>query len=246
MFLHWGFFLKILVQKKSIYLGMSISKSQAKFLSSGILSKLGTSKQDVPDDKYPVVEEIMKSFGAEFITRAQKNITDKKMIASGKMLDIEMEYTQEGKKFILQVGYPSNNPASKYFDFLNKGVIGTKNVNADGNSPYRYNPAKRSLPRLVIEKWLEFNKLKQLHVKKYTKKGVEDKLVTDKKELAEILAYSIHRKGIKSSHFFDKAVDSTFGKQFKEALTEAIGQDITIHIVQINKELKNDTGKKPT
>lgn len=223
---------------------MSITKSQAKFLASGILNRLGSANVPSNDGDLPILEEMLKVYGAEFIKEAQHNIDKDKLVGSGNLRDIQMEFTKFGTTYSISLGYPKSNPASKYYDFVNKGVKGTKNKRAKGNTPYKFNPAKFSLPFSVMEDWLKYNKLKTLSVKKYTKTGVETKLVSDKKELARYLAIGIHRKGIKTSGFFDKSIKSVFNKEFSEAISEAIGQDFSLKIRQINKEIKNDNNRK--
>jgi hypothetical protein len=54
-----------------------------------------------------------------------------------------------------------------------------------------------------------------------------------------MVARSIHRKGIRSTHYFDNAQKETFGKNFYEVMEAALGKDIQIKIRQIGKEIKN-------
>ena len=216
---------------------MSISKSQAIALGEGLINTLG--EQPMKEGDMPVIERMLRDFGGEFITTAQKNLNKSKSIASGAINDIRIDLTKFGTSYTLSLGYPKSEPASKYWDFINKGVKGTKNIKADGNTPYKFNPSKKAIPISAAQKWLGYNKLKVTAVKKYKKLGVEEKAIDSKKSLAFIVARSIHRKGIRSTHYFDNAAKETFGKNFYEVMEAALGKDIQIKIRQIGKEIKN-------
>ena len=216
---------------------MSISKSQAIALGEGLINTLG--EQPMKEGDMPVIERMLRDFGGEFITTAQKNLNKSKSIASGAINDIRIDLTKFGTSYTLSLGYPKSEPASKYWDFINKGVKGTKNIKADGNTPYKFNPSKKAIPISAAQKWLGYNKLKVTAVKKYKKLGVEEKAIDGKKSLAFMVARSIHRKGIRSTHYFDNAKKETFGKNFYEVMEAALGKDIQIKIRQIGKEIKN-------
>jgi len=216
---------------------MSISKAQASAIADGFLNKLG--EQPMKEGELPVVETLLKSFGADFIKEAQANLKQNKSIASGAINDIRMQFTKFATSYTISLGYPKTEPASKYWDFINKGVKGTKNTKADSKTPYKFNPAKKSIPISAAQGWLGYNKLKVVSVKPYRKLGVEAKAIDSKKSLAYLVARSIHRKGIRSTHYFDDAAKETFGKNFYEIMEAALGKDIEIKIKQIGKELKN-------
>jgi hypothetical protein len=216
---------------------MSISKAQAKAIADGFLNTLG--EKPMKEGELPVIERLLKDFGADFILTAQKNLRANNSIASGKINDIRLQFTKFNTSYTLSLGYPKSEPASKYFDFVNKGVKGTKNIKADSKTPYKFNTSKKSIPISVVEGWLGYNKLKVVSVKPYRKLGVESKAIDTKKSLAYVIARSIHRKGIKSTHYFDNAAKETFGKNFYEIMEAALGKDIQIKIKQIGKEISN-------
>ena len=54
---------------------------------------------------------------------------------------------------------------------MNQGVKGTKNIKADSKTPYAFKSSKKSIPVSVVEGWLQYNKLKTVAVKKYSKLG---------------------------------------------------------------------------
>jgi hypothetical protein len=216
---------------------MSITKAQALALGDGFLNSLGS--QRLKEDELPVVEALLKQFGGEFIVAAQNNLKANNSIASGAITDIRLSTSKFGNTYNLSLGYPKSEPASKYWDYINKGVKGTKNIKADSKTPYKFNPSKKSIPISAAQGWLSYNKLKATSVRPYRKLGVETKAIDSKKSLAYLVARSIHRKGIKSTHYFDNAAKETFGKNFYEVMTAALGKDIQIKIRQIGKELNN-------
>lgn len=223
---------------------MSITKAQASALAEGFLNTLG--EQPMKEGEFPIIEKLLLDFGGDFIKNAQKNLNANNSIASGKINDIRLNFTKFGTSYTLSLGYPKSEPASKYWDFINKGVKGTdlKTNKSDSKTPYKFSPSKKSIPIAVAQRWLGYNKLKVVAVKPYRKLGVETKAIADTKSLAFLVARSIHRKGIRSTHYFDNAQKETFGKNFYEVMEVALGKDIQIKIKQIGKELNNGNNNR--
>jgi len=216
---------------------MSISQAQAKAIADNFTSLYGQEK--TINDEMPVIEAILLKYGAEFQKQAVDNLNANKSIASGKIQDIAFEVTKFGTIYTLSMGYPKSEPASKYWDFVNQGVKGTKNIKADNKTPYIFKSNKKSIPISVVEGWLKYNKLKTVAVKKYSKLGVELKAIDSKKSLAAAIARSIHTKGLRSTRYFDKARDSVFGADFQKIMNAALGFDVEIKIKQIANEIKD-------
>lgn len=216
---------------------MSISQAQAKAIADGFLETLGEEKTTT--EGLPVIEAILLKYGADFQKQAIDNLNANNSIASGNIADIRFQVSKFGTIYILSMGYPKSEPASKYWDFVNQGVKGTKNIKADSKTPYAFKSNKKSLPISVVEGWLKYNKLKTVAVKKYSKLGVELKATDSKKSLAAAVARSIHTKGLRSTRYFDKARDTVFGADFKKIMNAALGFDVEIKIKQIANEIKD-------
>lgn len=216
---------------------MSITKAQAKAIGDGFLNTLG--EQPMKEGELPVVEKLLKDFGGNFIKTAQYLLDLNGSIASGAINDIRLRLTKFNTGYTLSLGYPKSEKASKYWGFINKGVKGTKNIKADAKTPYKFNPSKKSIPISAVQGWLGYNKLKVTAVKPYRKLGVELKAIDSKKSLAYVVARSIHRKGIRSTHYFDNAQKEVFGQNFYDVMEAALGKDIQIKIRQIGKEINN-------
>ena len=113
---------------------MSISQAQAKAIADGFLETLGEEKTTT--EGLPVIEAILLKYGADFQKQAIDNLNANNSIASGNIADIRFQVTKFGTIYTLSMGYPKSEPASKYWDFVNQGVKGTKNIKADGKTPY--------------------------------------------------------------------------------------------------------------
>jgi hypothetical protein len=90
---------------------MSISKSQAKAIADGFLNTLG--EQPMKDGQLPVVERLLKDFGADFIKTAQDNLRANGSIASGAIDDIRMYFSKFGTTYslsLIHISEPTRQP----------------------------------------------------------------------------------------------------------------------------------------
>jgi hypothetical protein len=220
---------------------VSIAKAQIKELQSSFLQSLGdTEFGKVNPNDLPILERVLAIYGQAFNTRITQILDDEKITSSGKLAEpAEPILTKFGNAYILSVGYEQGSEASKYYDYVNKGVLGTTNEKADAKTPYKFDKANKAVNISAVRKWLSYNKLKTVAVKKYSKLGVESKAIESKKSLAFVIARSIHKKGIKSTHYFDRAIAQIFNKDFIADVALAIGGDVQIQIKQTINESKN-------
>lgn len=220
---------------------MSIAKAQIRELQQSFIQSIGDTEFDKVNSKdLPILERVLAIYGQAFNTRITKILDEENITSSGKLANpAEPLLTKFGTGYILSVGYEKGSEQDKYFRFINKGVLGTTNEKADPNTPYKFDKAKKYVNIGAVEKWLGYNKLKTVAVKKYTKLGVETKAIESKKSLAFVIARSIHRKGITSTYYFDRAVSQIFNKDFVADVALAVGGDVQIQIKQIVNEVKN-------
>jgi hypothetical protein len=230
---------------------MSISKAQAKAIGDGFLNTLG--EQRMKEGELPVIEQLLKDFGADFIKQAQNNLEKSGSISSGNINDIRLQFTKFGNSYNLSLGYPKDEPASKYWKFVNKGVQGYGGKNAKPNntdSQYKYKtPYPNRAMASSIFSWLNRAR-KSIRSDKYTvtettgrKKNLALKKILseadNKRKLAYAISSKIKRDGLKATHYFDNAAKQTFGKNFYDVMEVALGKDIQIKIKQIGKEISN-------
>jgi hypothetical protein len=212
---------------------VSISKAQIQALRDNFIQSLGGSFDKYKGGELPVLEDTLALYGKAFNDRVTQILDSENITSSGRLAEPALPIiTKFGTGYILSLGYEPGSEASKYYDFVNKGVKGTKNEKADGKTPYTFKGNKKAVPVSSIEKWLSYNKLKSVSVKRYTKLGTEAKAIDGKKSLAFLIARSIHRKGLRSTHYFDRAVAQIFNKEFIENIAIAVGGDIQIQIKQ--------------
>jgi len=212
---------------------VSISKAQIQALRDSFIQSLGGSFDKYKPGELPVLEDTLALYGKAFNDKITEILDKENITSSGRLAEPALPIiTKFGTGYILSLGYEPGSEASKYYDFVNKGVKGTKNEKADNKTPYAFKGNKKAVPVSSIEKWLGYNKLKSVSVKKYTKLGTEAKAIEGKKSLAFLIARSIHRKGLKSTRYFDRAVAQIFNKQFIENIAVAIGGDVQIQIRQ--------------
>jgi hypothetical protein len=220
---------------------VSISKAQIQAIREGFIQSIGeTGFGKVKAGELPILEETLALYGKAFNDTLVKILDQDNITSSGRLAEPALPIiTKFGTGYVLSLGYEPGSEASKYYDFVNKGVKGTKNIKADSKTPYAFKTNKKAVPVSSIEKWLSYNKLKSVSVKKYTKLGTETKAIDTKKSLAYVIARSIHTKGLKSTHYFDRAVTQVFNKEFIQNLAVAIGGDVQIQIKQTINESKN-------
>ena len=220
---------------------MSIAKAQIRELQSSFIQSLGdTGFGKVNPNDLPILERVLAIYGEAFNKRVAQILDDEKITSSGKLANpAQPIITKFGTGYILSVGYEQGSEQDKYFRFINKGVLGTTNEKADPDTPYKFDKANKAVNISAVQEWLSYNKLKSVAVKKYTKLGVEAKAIESKKSLAFVIARSIHRKGITSTKYFDRAVSQIFNKDFIADVALAIGGDVQIQIKQIVNEVKN-------
>jgi len=212
---------------------VSISKAQIQALRDNFIQSLGGSFDKYKQGELPVLEDTLALYGKAFNDKITEILDKENITSSGKLAEPALPViTKFGTGYILSLGYEPGSEASKYYDFVNKGVKGTKNEKADSKTPYAFKGNKKAVPVSSIEKWLGYNKLKSVSVKKYTKLGTEAKAIEGKKSLAFLIARSIHRKGLKSTRYFDRAVAQIFNKEFIENIAIAVGGDVQIQIKQ--------------
>ena len=215
-----------------------MKKAQAQAIKDGFIASLGGNYNKVDPDALPLIERILFDIGVEFTQKAKDNLTKANAIASGQLFDLSLPIVYQNAigGYTLEVGYPIGSKADKYYDFVNKGVKGTKNKKQNNGTPYSYKQGKKSIPVKPIQDWLSLNKARTTSVKKYRKLGVETKAIQDKKSLAFAIARGIHRDGLKATKYFNDALKILKDKDFLDALSVALEGDIIIQVNRIQKE----------
>jgi hypothetical protein len=66
----------------------------------------------------------------------------------------------------------------------------------------------------------------------------------NKKRLAYAISSAIKRDGIRATYYFDRAITENFGKDFKDALSEALGGDIILQLRQYGNNNNGSTANR--
>jgi hypothetical protein len=217
----------------------NISKAQAslgKDFTAGGISKQAEVKLDG-------VQAVMLGAANEFMKLAIARINQRKKVDRGNLSDMEVSsIKQEGNKYSLTIGYSKNNPASKYYDFQNKGVKGIKSKQPS-SSPYSYRKLSVSASMVnALMQWYmrhrnyirnedQRKNLSPLQQKRKTLGNITNQQAK-LKQIATNTAKAIKKRGMPRIGFFEDNLDKAFGKDFQVKLAKALGQDIILNIRQ--------------
>lgn len=196
--------------------------------------------------KLDAVEKVMYDAANKFISLAQQRINAKGKVDRGNMSDISVStIIKNGNQYALTIGYHDSNPASKYYDYQNKGVKGL--TSNKPNSEYYFKTLKvsKGMVQAILEWYLRHKNyiknedqrkgLSPLQIKRKTISNVADPKIRLRK-LAKNTAERIKERGIPRVGFFADNIDKAFGQDFKAKLSQALGQDIALTITQTFKK----------
>lgn len=223
-----------------------MTRQQAQFIREQFLNRFGDRYTIVNQNDLPIIQQVLNQAGLDFNKSITENLEAGGNISSGKLADVSVPIIrQNGSDYILQVGYPVGSEQLKYYDFLNKGVkgVGGKNAmlkNNSGKYSFKSKYPNRKMAASIFS-WL--NKARKsiradrvdvsnTQRRRRSLANVLDE-ATNKKRLSYAISSAIKRDGIKATYYFDKAIEQNFGKEFKDALSIALGGDIILQIRSI-------------
>lgn len=229
-----------------------MNRAQAQFIKDDFLRRLGGQFQKVDTATFPILEQILFQAGLDFNETIRKNLEKARAISTGALVDTGVPNVTENQgTFTLNIGYPLGSKQLEYYDFVNKGVagVGGKNAKPKKNSgDYRF---KSKFPnrRMAASIYSWLNKArKSVRTDRVDLSGVQKKRrklattldeATNKKRLAYAISSAIKRDGIKATYYFDRAITENFTKDFKDALSVALGGDIILQIRQYGNNNSN-------
>jgi len=226
----------------------SFQSLQDKYASSSAIERLGAAKENFAKvGNLPLAGQFLIEAAEVFINAAQENLNKSGSISTGAISDGlsrgALEYTSTS--VAISVGYLNNAKAGSYYDYVNKGVKGLKS-GKPADSPYAFRYLGVS-PKMAsaLKGWIRQNRLAarnesqtsnlsrlQIKRKRIVQMSQDQKL----NALAYAVSRSIKKAGIKKTAFFDKAVETAFGEDFRNAIAEVIAADITVLIKQANRQ----------
>lgn len=187
------------------------------------------------------VQMVFMKYAEVFLKLAEQSIISSNKVDTGKLSDLEIGvFKRNANSYSLSIGYPKSNPASEYYDFVNKGVRGIKNKSKAPKSPYKYRTlnVSQKMVNNILQWYLrhknyarfetQTKNLSALQTKRKSLKEVSEK--EKLKQIATATAKKIKREGLQRVGFFDDNIPKAFGSQFNADLAKAIGQDVVIQI----------------
>ena len=182
--------------------------------------------------EFTFANSVFADYGNKFLLNLAKSANDKKVVASGNLLN-QTKFEIEGN--VMRIIVPD------YYDYPNEGVQGKgSNKNAPG-SPYKYKTYGMSDEgRASIRQYIQSGRAKIATVTKTKDKALGIGL--EKKKLSLIdaqtnqLVYLIKRFGIKKTNYFTDALNATFGKDFELKMSEAFGKEIVFTLEKLNRK----------
>jgi hypothetical protein len=240
---------------------MSEAKAQAELLKSKYLQQIGDYYDLINPEDLPVLDGIFLYYGKLFNDEVARQLDISGSVASGKIGQLAVpQIIKFGTEYGMALGYEKNNPASVYYDFVNKGVKGVggknqKKKDIDSDTPYAYKTIKPNKKMIEsIFKWYQLGKAKArtdtqtkklsaVQSKNRKLKSVSSNPIT-LQEISTMTAIAIKRDGLKSTKFFDNAIKKVFNQEFYDIMGVALGNDIKLQIVQINNQYKDGYNNK--
>jgi hypothetical protein len=235
---------------------------QAELVNDGFLDKLGNDPTDFASvGELPTVERFMIKSAALFIQNIKDELNRKGKVASGGIEDgiSEGALTKDSNGYEITIGWDKSDPASKYYDFVNKGVSGFEK--GEPGSPYSFKKKLNKKGGILIGAAMQKSLLRWYQLRgtmgsredqRNTKKNPLSAGQRKNKSLAKVksadekmksivyaTAVNIKKKGIRRTGFFDNTINSTFGQSFLESLSKVVGQDVKVIIRQANNNLND-------
>ena len=191
---------------------------------------------NVDERELPIVEDFLAKSALDFISQVQDNINKKGLTSKGDMSELVYNVTNNNSAYLIEVGYTPDNPASKYYDYQNKGVAG---VGKSIASPYNFKTLYPSRAMMTsILSWLNtaktassFKPNTKPSISKLERKRKALSKIQSRESIAYAISVSIKRNGIDQTRFFDDAIVKVFGKGFIKQASEALKADISIKII---------------
>lgn len=185
-----------------------------------------------------VAKTLLEQYGQDFKILLQAYIKQRQVSASGALADnIFPSVSEDGKKLIVSV--------LDYYDYPNEGVKGYGSSKNAPNSPYTYRRKAKTNSngqfQASIKEYILSGKARVKNVKTPIKSEIKDKRISKgvKKSLidsqVDTLIYLIKRYGIKTTDYFNDAVEEAF-KDIDVVMGEALGIDIAMNIQTISSK----------
>ena len=185
---------------------------------------------DITKTKHSSITDVLEAFGNEMQEELKANLLKKGAYVSSNLAE-QIEFTSiidgEGFEFTLQL--------KDYYDYVNKGVNGTKSVK--NNTPYSYLQSSR-IPFYFAKNWMNARNLFVAKGRTLTSLAGKQYKAGDRDSQAFAMARSWKENGIKGNHFYDEVVTDARLDKLRDDLASAASGDVKLVLIDTFKRLK--------
>ena len=180
--------------------------------------------------KHSTITQVLEDFGNEMIIDLRAQLVKDKAYVSGNLAE-QIEFTSviNGEGFVFSLRLKD------YYDYVNKGVNGTKTVK--NNTPYSYMSSSK-IPFYFAKQWMNNKGLFKTKGSTITSLAGKQYKVGSKDSQAFAMARSWKEKGTKGNHFYDNVVTDQRLDKLKKDLASAAAGDLKTVITDTFKRLK--------
>ncbi len=180
--------------------------------------------------KHSTITQVLEDFGNEMQTSLKAELVKDGAYVSGDLAEqIDFTAVVNGQGYLFQL------KLKDYYDYVNKGVNGTKTVK--NNTPYSYMSASK-IPFYFAKQWMNNKGLFVSKGTTITSLAGKQYKAGSKDSQAFAMARSWKQNGIRGNHFYDKVVTEARLDKLRKDLTAAGGEDLRAVITEQFKKLK--------
>ena len=234
---------------------MAKSRQQLQAESLAYLEKLGVDRTQFEKATagLDALEYYLTISAANFILKVKENLEAQGRVDTGGLSEnLEQSAVSKDRNSLsISIGYDKDSKQAKYYDYVNKGVMGYKSQSPFSKYKFkssRPNPNKEMV--FNIAKWLRRNASlgrredsRTLITKTQRKRKSLSTMVDESKRfksLAFATAKKIKQKGLEKSGYFDDAIQYSFGADFANTLSKIVGRDIQLTVNSIVEDVNNN------
>ena len=180
--------------------------------------------------KHSTITQVLEDFGNEMQTDLKAELVKDGAYVSGDLAE-QIEFTSviNGEGFVFSLRLKD------YYEYVNKGVNGTKTVK--NNTPYSYMSSSK-IPFYFAKQWMNNKGLFKTKGSTITSLAGKQYKVGSKDSQAFAMARSWKEKGTKGNHFYDNVVTEARLDKLKKDLASAAAGDLKTVITDTFKRLK--------
>ena len=187
-------------------------------------------------NQHSTITQVLQDFGNEMQSELRRSI-EKGGVRGSHSVTHNLSQSIKFEAKILGNQFQFTLSMADYYDFINKGVSGTEQIQQGTDYRFRNpNPSPKHVEEVF--NWMNYRGLFKAKGSKFRPKGsLKDIIVGSKDGQAFGMTKGIKKHGIKGSHFYDEVVTTDRLKRLSTDLTKAAGNDVQAIISNTAKEV---------